>query len=424
MTAQRIAFIDGQVFNPKTGTCEQQNIVLANGVWVGAGYVPDEDPDITVFSAKDCVIIPNCVDSHISFGTLDPTRLPHDLFQLQAKSGVTACMAIQPACDTPESVWLNRSLSPQIPCSVFFSGSLSKGGLGEQLAEMTLMYEAGAHAFTDGNSPNHPGLMRQALHYSGLLDIPLIVSPHDPLLSDGGMMNEGYYSSVLGLKGIPAVGEALRVSRDLLLLETFGGSIHFAPITTAQSVALIRHAKDKGLNVTCGTAPQYLIYNESDLESYPTSKKMFPPLRRPEDSIALLEGLKDGTIDVLASHHSTQNLDDKFTDFVQASFGASTIESWVSAVFNVLYHQHQCPLSDIIPKLSTRPQSIFKWDMPKWGLRSSPSFSVIKLNEDYSSKVYNDPFLGQPLRGKCLATVVNGKMVVTLDNNPTPSLKE
>lgn len=334
------------------------NILIENNHIAGLGYLPDEnEADIDIIDIKGSIIIPNITDAHVQ-------SLPSP--EVLAHSGITHI--------------LSKETGPS-PIKTHHISPLTKQSKGQELSEMITLKEKGSIAFSDGNSPDNANLMRHCLDYSNPLDIPIIIRPNETSLTQQGVMNEGYTSTVLGLKGSPAIAESIRIKRDLQLLATYGGKIHFFPITTAHSVQLIRDAKASHLNVTCGTAPHYLLKTETDVEGYDTQTKVWPPLRTETDRLALIEGLVDGTIDIIASDHTQLTLDEKQTDYNEAAFGTASFLTLIPSLFT-LHQTHDIPMQTLINCVSYNPNRIFKLNHTPFGLASKASFTVIKLKPE------------------------------------------
>jgi dihydroorotase len=420
-----IALINGRVIDPIRETDDVTNILLdPNGQIAGLGYLPDDDnPNTRAIDLKGRYVIPNITDSHVFLrepGEEDKETLS-TASQAALASGITLLIATpdtHPTVDTPEMVSFihnRRKASSLVP--IYPMGAVSKGIKGTELAELRLMAEAGARGFSDGNSLEHTGLMRHALQYSSDLDRPIVITPEDPLLSQNGVMNEGYTSTILGLKGIPAESEEVRLSRDIKLLERFGGVLHVSPVSTGQSVDLIRKAKARGLAITCATAPHYLWHDETIIEGYNPNFKVSPPLRTQGDIQALIDGIKDGTIDAITSHHQPHTIDGKRTDFVSADFGISGLDTFVALTMTRLVRDEQIPIKQVAKLISSNPLKIFRLKKPGIALNHRPSFSVIDMKNEFTidsntfkSKGQNSPFHGMSVIGKSLLTIINGEI--------------
>ncbi|MSR89062.1 MAG: hypothetical protein EXS67_05370 [Candidatus Margulisbacteria bacterium] len=316
------------------------NILIENNRIAGMGYLPDEnEDDIQIIDIKGSIIIPNLTDAHVQ-------SLPRP--EVLAHSGITHIVSKQ----TGTSPIKHHLISP-----------LTKQSKGQEPSEMLTLKEQGSIAFSDGNSPDNVNLMRNCLDYSNSLDIPIIIRPNETSLTQESAMQEGCISTDLGL------AESIRIKRDLQLLATYGGKIHFFPITTAHSVQLIRDAKASHLNVTCGTAPHYLLKTKNDVKDNDTQAKTYPPLRTETDRLALIEGLLDGTIDIIASDHT------------EAAFGTASFSTLIPSLFT-LHQTHDIPMQTLINCVSYNPNRIFKLNHTPFGLGSKASFTIIKLKPE------------------------------------------
>ena len=286
-------------------------------------------------------------------------------------------------------------------------GALSHNLDGKQLSEMFDMKQAGAVAFSDDHGAIGTELMCRALEYSKNLHTPVLVLPIDRGLNSNGQMHESPVSVSLGMKGIPSLAEELRVQRDLELLRYCGGRLHFMLISSAKSVDLVRKAKREGLSVTCAVAAHQLLFTDEDLRSFDTNFKVLPPLRGKDDRKALIQGLKDGTIDAIVSDHCPEDTEHKVREFEDANFGMSSIQTAFCAAFTAL-EKHLTP-EEIIDKFTAGPERIL-------GLSAQPleegfgsPVSVFQPEEptefssdQWHSKSKNSPLLGKTLKGKVL----------------------
>ncbi|GAG22429.1 unnamed protein product, partial [marine sediment metagenome] len=243
--------------------------------------------------------------------------------------------------------------------SVYPVGAITKGLKGEELAEIGELKAAGVVALSDdGHSVADSELMRRGLEYSKMFALPVIVHCEDKKISAGGMMHEGYYSTLLGLPGIPGASEEVCLGRDLRLGELSGGCLHIAHVSTARSVALIREAKARGVKVTAETAPHYFSLTDAAVKSFDSKVKMNPPLRTEADVEAIKEGLKDGTLDVIATDHAPHTVVEKEVEFSLAPFGIIGLETALSLVLNKLVRGKVLSLPQALAKLTSNPARI------------------------------------------------------------------
>jgi len=302
---------------------------------------------------------------------------------------------------------------------VYPIGCVSKGQMGEELAEMGDMAIAGARGFSDDGKPvASAGLMRRALEYARIFDLPVIDHCEEPTLVAGGVVHEGALSTRLGLKGWPGVAEDLMVQRDVLLAQYTGGSLHIAHMSTARSAGIVRRAKAEGIKVTCEVTPHHLVLEQGAVGAYDTNAKMNPPLRPEEDRAGLVEAIADGTVDAIATDHAPHHADEKCVEFSLAPFGVVGLETAVSLCLDRLVHADVIPLSRLVALFTTGPAGVLRLD--KGTLRVGVDADVTVLDLDrkvtvapatFQSKSANSPFGGWTLRGAAVLTIVGGRIV-------------
>jgi dihydroorotase len=305
---------------------------------------------------------------------------------------------------------------------VYPIGAVSMGSKGEQLAEFGEQKTAGCVAFTDDGKPVASALlMRRALEYAGMLGVPIINHCEDPSLRGDGVAHEGYHASTLGLRGIPGAAESLMVERDVSLAELTGSHVHIAHMSARQSLRAVRAGKERGVRVTCEVAPHHFTLTDEALGTpvqYDTNVKMNPPLRETEDRDAMLEGIADGSVDVIATDHAPHHADEKMLEFDRAPFGIVGLETAVPIVFDRLVHAGRITLARMIELLSVNPTRTLH--LPGGTLAEGSPADITVLAPDLSvtvsaaamrSKSKNTPFDGWHLRGGVVATIINGRMV-------------
>jgi dihydroorotase len=304
---------------------------------------------------------------------------------------------------------------------VYPYGAITQGLQGHDMAEMGMLAESGAVAFTDGvRAVASAKVMRKALSYARNYNLLLVQHPEEPSLADGGHMNAGALALRMGLTGIPTVAEVIMIARDVRLAEDTGGRLHFAHISTAESIGIIKRAKARGVKVTCDTAPPYFSLNELAVGDYRTFAKLSPPLRSEEDRQAIIEGLKDGTIDVIASDHAPEDEDSKRVPFAQAAFGGVGLETLLPITLE-LYHNKHMTLLQAIEKITSQPADILGLAAGRLKKGSAADLAMFdpergwKIDADQlTSKSKNSPFDGRLTQGRCLRTVIDGRIVFEL----------
>jgi len=300
---------------------------------------------------------------------------------------------------------------------VYPIAAISKGSEGKVLAEMGDLRDAGAVAFSDDGMPvMNSTLMRRALEYAASFGLPVISHCEDSSLSRGGLMNEGFVSTELGLRGIPSAAEEIMIMRDLALAEYTGTSVHIAHVSTAGSVRLIRDAKTRGVRVTAETAPHYFTLTDEALRTYDTNVKVNPPLRTRRDVEALKEGLRDGTIDAIASDHAPHASTDKDVEFEYAASGIVGLETSLGLGLK-LVEEGDLTIRDLVLKMSTNPAAILK--IPGGTLKAGSPADLTVIDplrewtvdvKAFKSRSRNSPFRGSVLKGRAVMTIVEGEI--------------
>ena len=299
-------------------------------------------------------------------------------------------------------------------CKIHPSAAISKNFNGKDLNDIIDLHNSGVKAFTNSYSCKESSeMIMNSLLYLNQIDNLLITKPKDRSFSDG-VVNNGYYSNTVGLKGIPRISESIAVERDLSILEYVGGKIHFSGISTKESVSIIRDAKTKKLNVTCDVPIHNLILDDSNVVSFDPNYKVDPPLRTKEDIDALIDGINDGTIDIIASHHEPQDIDTKKCEFEIANFGVISLQTFFS---NIVQLSRKIPLENLIKTFSTNPKKILGVETYSVVEGSKASFTVFDpdgswdYNENSNlSKSINSPWLNWSLKGKVKAVIKDNRI--------------
>lgn len=376
--------------------------------------------DATVIEMNGQYLAPGFLDMNANFG--EPgfeTSEDIETGSKAAAAGGFTGVAVMPNTDPPlhskaeVSFIVNKSRGGLV--NIYPIGSVSKNRDGKDLAEMYDMSLSGARAFTDGNRPvADSGLMSRALLYAKGFNGLIMSNPEDTSIAGRGKMNEGVMSTLLGLKGIPAMAEEMVISRDLYLAAYNEAPIHFNTISTSGSVQLIREARKKGIKVTCDVAAHSLVFDEEELAGFNSNFKVKPPLRTKNDIKALINGLKDGTVDAIVSQHTPHEIEFKNVEFETASYGIIGLQT-------VLPLALQAKLSPelIIEKLAIAPRRILSLPMPEFKTGSAADFIVFDKHAEWEfnadsnfSRSSNSPLFGQKLKGRVNFICNNGQVFI------------
>jgi dihydroorotase len=334
-----------------------------------------------------------------------------------------ACMPnTNPAIDTRDVVEYIKKKSAELPVEVHPIGCVSKERKGESIAEMGDMKEGGAVAFSDDGDPVYNAqLMRVALEYSSMLEMPVINHEEDLKLSRPGHMHEGRVSARLGIDGTPGIAEETMIARDILLAEFTGGHIHVAHISTAKAVELVRRAKADGVNVTTEVCPHHfdLIDEEIEWRDFDTNVKMHPPLRTQEDVDAMIEGLADGTIDAICTDHAPHAIQEKEVEFIYAPNGIIGLETAWSVSVRRLLNSGVLELEELLDKFVRNPRKILNLPVPEIKEGAEANLTLFNTDEQWTfgeqqvrSKSANSPYLDQQMNGRAEAIYNKGRFVV------------
>jgi len=302
-------------------------------------------------------------------------------------------------------------------CRVYPIGAVSKGLKGEALAELAELRAAGCVGVSDDGMPVfNAQLMRRALEYCSMLGMPVIAHEEDANLNEGGVMHEGFYSTMLGLVGIPAASEETMVARDVILARTTRSHLHIAHASTAGAIEAVRRARAEGVKVTCEVTPHHLALTDEAMQSYSTNLKMNPPLRSAEHRQALLKGIADGTVDAIATDHAPHHFDEKNVEFDLAPFGIIGLETAFAVSYEQLVLSKVIKLPRLIDLLSCGPARVFNLPGGTFRAGSVGDVAILDLEARYQltntfhSKASNSPFIGETMHGRAVATVVGGEL--------------
>lgn len=421
----RLLIKNGRVIDPYSGTDETLDILIDKGKIIDIKPKID-GKDNKVLDASRLVVAPGFIDMHVHLrepGQEDKETIKTGSLAA-AKGGFTsvACMPntnpVNDNCGVTEYI-LSEAKKHAI-INIFPIAAITKGLKGEELTDMADLVGSGACAFSDDGQPvQNSQVMRRALEYSKITNVPIIDHCEDKNLSRYGVMHEGYYSYLFGLKGIPAASEEVMVSRDIILSEKYQSKIHIAHVSTKGSIDLIRQAKDKKIEVTAEVTPHHLLLTDNLIESYDTNLKVNPPLRSETDKKALLQAVKDGIIDAFATDHAPHIFDEKEVEFNNAPFGIIGLETAVSLLLDKLVHKNIISLQKFISMFSTNPAKILGLkNKGKICVGADADLTILNLQKDilvdtntFVSKSRNCPFNGWKLKGAPVMTIVGGKKV-------------
>lgn len=384
--------------------------------------------DAKIFDAKGLIAVPGLVDMHVHF------REPGFEYKETVLSGSKAaasggftsvcCMPnTNPVIDNQGVVEFIASQSKKAGLiNVYCVGAITKSLKGEELSDIGDLKDAGCVALSDdGNPVMNSEIMRRAMEYAGMFNLPIISHCEDINLSAGGVMNEGMVSTKLGLKGIPRIAEISMVSRDIELARYTGSSVHIAHVSCRESVDIIKRAKKEGVKVTCECTPHHFSLSEEALINYDTNKKVNPPLRTTDDIKALIGGLKDGTIDCVATDHAPHAETEKDVEFDYASFGIIGLETALGLVVKKLVDEGGLTLIDMVRKMSYNPAKILNLDKGYIAAGADADITVFDPKKEWEvtvdsffSKSKNSPFIGSLLKGKVMLTIAGGKKVFSV----------
>ena len=385
-----------------------------------------ECADATVVDATDRIVVPGLIDLLAQLrepGFEEDETIASGLAAAAAGGFTTvACLPnTDPPIDSAASVEFVQLQGDRAGgANVAVIATVSKNRDGEQLAEIGSLASAGAVAFSDAPAPIHnPDLMRRALEYCLMFDRPVMSHPEVRELTSGGIMHEGLVSTLLGLPGLPAEAEDVMTSRDLRLTEATGGRVHLTNISTAASVDLIRRAKQRGVQVTAGVTAAHLTMNDSNLRTFNSRYKVNPPLRSQEHIDACLEGLRDGTLDVIVSGHAPRAIEKKMCELDLAPFGMTGLETTLPLVITKLVHAGILTWSQVVQKMSVNPARILGFES-KGALAVGndaditvidPQVSWTVTSECFQSKSQNTPLIDNELTGRAEIVIVGGRLV-------------
>ena len=418
----------GRVVDPANGLDGMLDVLIENGRIARVGR------DLPVNGARvyeiprGAIVAPGLIDIHVHLR--EPGQEHKETVATGTASAVAggftavACMPNTDPVNDHAGItqFILKKAAEANSARVYPIGAVSIGSKGEQMAELGEQKAAGCVGFSDDGQPVRTALlMRRALEYAGMLGVPVIDHCEDPSLKGDGVAHEGFFASALGLRGIPGVAESVMVERDIALAELTGAPVHIAHMSARESMRAVRAGKDRAVRVTCEVAPHHFTLTDEAIDGavkYDTNLKMNPPLRAQADVEALLAGLADGVVDVIATDHAPHHLDEKMVEFDRAPFGIVGLETAVALVFDRLVHTGRIGIGRMIELLSVNPARVINVEGGSLapGVAADvtvllPDMKVTVRAQELKSKSKNTPFDGWELRGGVAATIVGGRIV-------------
>jgi dihydroorotase len=423
MSSLRI-ITNGRIIDPKNDRDEVADLYIKDGK-IAESLSDEEIQNAETTNAKGLVVCPGLVDVHVHLR--EPGQTHKETIQTgswaAAAGGFTTIVCMpntNPAADTAGTIqYINDAAQRDAVVHVYPTGCITQGRLGEKLAPIGSLKKAGVVAITDdGDCVQNNEIMRRALEYCKMFDLPIMDHCQDMSLTENAVINEGEWSIRLGLRGWPAAAEDIIVARNALLSELTGAHVHMQHISSAGAVEVMRRAKLRNVNVTAEATPHHLALTDACIKDYDTNCKMNPPLRTEADRQALIEGLRDGTLDILATDHAPHTNYEKDKEFDYAPFGILGSETCFAVSQQILCGEAGIPLNDVIAWLTYKPAELVK--LPAGTLTPGAPADVAILDpegtwtvneETIFSKSQNSPWWGDELTGKTVATIVAGKTV-------------
>ena len=415
----------GRVVDPVNSTVSIQDLYIENGKVVQLEKDIRQEAD-QIIDATGLVICPGLVDMHVHLR--DPgLTYKEDIFTgtaAAAHGGVTsvACMAnTDPVVDTPEQIQYIKDKAAQANgVHVYPIAAVSMGMRGEEPSDADALKKAGAIALSDdGCNVDNANLMRDVMIHAKRLELPVLCHCEDTTMVEGRAVNEGSVSRQLWLEGRPAIAEEIMVMRDAMLAEETGAHVHICHVSTAKSVDIIRRMKKRGVAITCETCPQYFTLTEDEILTQGSMARVNPPLRTAKDIKGIIAGLKDGTIDAIATDHAPHSAEEKARPLTRAPSGMVGLETSLAITLTELYHTGKMKLPEIIKRMTYTPASILRLSSKgRLSLGSDADITIFDPEEvwtidpeQFASKARNTPFAGRQVKGKVRYTIVGGNVI-------------
>lgn len=413
----------GRLVDPVNGVDAVKDILVEGGKIAEIADNINKDCD-KVIDASGLVVMPGLIDLHVHFR--DPGYERKETIATGSRAaavGGFTSVCTMPNTDpvTDNAIMIEYALSPKRDSviNILPIGAITKGQKGEELSDIGQMAAAGACAISeDGKSVDDPALMKNAMRYSKMFGLPVFDHCEEIRLAKGSM-NAGERASILGLKGIGDDSEEIMVSRDIILAEAAGAKLHICHISTEGSIEQVRNAKKKGLDITAEATPHHFTLCDEDITDYDSNYKMNPPLRSRRDMEAVIQALKDNTIEVIATDHAPHHIDDKNCEFEKAANGITGLETSFALSYTELVDKGVISLNDMVAKMSANPAKVLGIDKGQLRVGSAADIAIADINTKYTidvsamvSKAKNTPFGGREVKGKILYTICGGEVVV------------
>ncbi len=421
---KRVILSGGTILDPVKGTTQKGDVLIEKDQIASVGKVEQKSSD-KVLDCRGLIITHGFCDVHVHFR--EPGREDKEtLFtgsQAALAGGFTRVCVMpntNPPLDTPESIRFIKEKAEECPIHIHPIGAVSHSQRGKELAELGAMYEEGAVAFSDDGLPITDGrVLRMALEYSTIFDVPIINHAEDECLRNEGVMNESAVSTRLGLPGNLDLSESIMVHRDLELCELTGAKLHVPHVSTKKAAEHIREMKIKISKVTAEVTPHHLYFNDEALTSYNTNLKVAPPIRTEADRVALIEAVKEGTFDCIATDHAPHTIEEKEATFDLAPFGMIGLESCFGVVNKVLVKDNDFDRIELVKLLTVNPRKIMGFHSDLFQVGTPAELTVIHPDEEWvfdkkhvHSRSINSPFYGELLSGKVRMTISKGNLAI------------
>lgn len=400
--------------------------LLLEGEQISEVAVKIEDQGYQLIELAGRILLPGLIDmhTHLREPGYEEKETIKSGGEAAAAGGFTtiACMPnTKPVADNPATVEYIKSKARDCVVKVLPIGSITKNLLGKELAEIGFLAEAGVKALSDdGNSVMNSEIMRRAMEYANSFGLPIISHCEDINLNGNGVMNEGYYSTILGLKPIPPAAEEIMIARDILLAELTGARLHIAHLSTKRGLEMVCDARERGLQVTAEVTPHHLLLTDKAVKSYNPDTKVNPPLRCEQDVEALRTALQDGLIEAIASDHAPHTFEDKLGEYDYAAFGISGLETTLALIHNEFIQADLLDWNDLVRLMLISPANILGLTVEGIKAGAVADLTIFDQEKTWTvskdklkSKGKNTPFAGWELQGKVVMTIVNGKVVYT-----------